>query len=75
MIADRCGGMIATGMPGCMPQSDHEAVAAEERSFTGQYLKPLLARSKSAPAQAGTQPAKKRRKATDADQPDLIPAK
>ena len=68
--------MIATGMPGCMPQSDHEAVAAEERSFTGQYLKPLLERSKSDPAQAGAQPAKKtRRKAADADQPDLIPAK
>jgi excinuclease ABC subunit A len=52
-----------------------EAVAAEKRSFTGQYLKPLLERSTRSPAEAGAQPAKKRRKATDADQPDLIPAK
>jgi excinuclease ABC subunit A len=59
-----------------------EAVAAEERSFTGQYLKPLLDRSKSAPAQAGAQSSKKptrssrvKSRNTDADQPDLIPAK
>ncbi|HEU4650603.1 MAG TPA: ATP-binding cassette domain-containing protein, partial [Croceibacterium sp.] len=54
-----------------------ETVAAEPRSFTGQYLKPLLERSSRALAQAGAQPVKKpRRKApTSTDQPDLIPAK
>jgi hypothetical protein len=71
--------MIVAGMPGCMPQSDHEAVAAEPNSFTGQYLKPLLARSTTViPANAGTQPSKRtRRKAqpSEPDLPDLIPAK
>jgi len=32
-----------------------EAVAAEPKSFTGQYLKPLLERSTRSPAQAGVQ--------------------
>jgi hypothetical protein len=58
MIEDRCDGMRATGMPGRMPQSDHEDVAAaaddgsaggtsqrKQGSFTGQYLKPLLERA------------------------------
>jgi excinuclease ABC subunit A len=61
-----------------------EQVAAEPKSFTGQYLKPLLARAKSAPAEAGAQsindsraqPKKTRRKTSSSeDQPDLIPAK
>jgi excinuclease ABC subunit A len=60
-----------------------EQVAAEPKSFTGQYLKPLLERSTrapaeaSSPAEAGAQPNKKpRRKASSSeDQPDLIPAK
>lgn len=30
---------------GGMPPSAHEAVAAEPKSFTGQYLKPLLERT------------------------------
>ena len=69
--------MMATGMPGCMPPSDHETVAAEAKSFTGQYLAPLLSRSSVIPAKAGTQPAMKkpRRKTSGADQPDLIGAK
>lgn len=49
----------AGGMP---PRAKQEQVAAEPNSFTGQYLKPLLARSSRAPAKAGAQP-------------DLIPAK
>jgi hypothetical protein len=54
---------------GGMPPSDHEAVAAEPNSFTGQYLKPLLARSTTViPANAGTQPSKKpRRRASSSD--------
>ena len=64
-----------------------EAVAAEPKSFTGQYLKPLLERTvrpepveglpSSSPAQAGAQPPKKPRRkgSADADQPDLIAAK
>ena len=75
--------MIATGMPGCMPQSDHEVVAAEPKSFTGQYLKPLLERSSTArlePADGTPDsipgPKKTRRKASaSTDQLDLIPAK
>jgi excinuclease ABC subunit A len=45
------GEIVATGTP--------EDVAASERSFTGQYLRPLLERSSRAPAQAGAQPEKK----------------
>jgi hypothetical protein len=59
-----------------MPPSDHEAVAQEPRSFTGQYLKPVLARS---PRTAvSLQPPKKgrRKMATlDENQADLIAAK
>lgn len=53
------GGMIATRMPGCMPPSDHEVVAAKAKSFSGQYLRPLLERASTkpvVPAKAGTQP-------------------
>lgn len=74
MIEDRCDWMRATGMPGRMPQSDHEDVAAEPKSFTGQYLKPLLERASVQPMKP--QPAKKSRKrSSSADQPDLIAAK
>ena len=66
----------AGGMP---PSAKQEAVAANERSFTGQYLKETLAKAPvSSPAQAGVQVKKKfRRKPTisEADQPDLIAAK
>ena len=77
-------------MPGCMPPSDHEQVAAEAKSFTGQYLKPLLERSSTAqlePAKAGgtpdpirgpkksTRSSRAKSRDADADQPDLIPAK
>lgn len=56
MIEDHSGGgMRATGMPGCMPQSDHEQVAAEPKSFMGQYLRPLLERSSRASAETGVQ--------------------
>lgn len=55
-----------------------ELVAAEAKSFTGQYLRPLLSRS---PAQAGAQAAKPRRssrgksKGAEEDQADLVAAK
>ena len=59
-----------------------ERVAAEAKSFTGQYLAPLLSRSSRTTSrgadEAGAQPVKKtRRKASsaDAEQPDLIAAK
>jgi excinuclease ABC subunit A len=71
------GKIVVTGTP--------EDVAAEPKSATGQYLKPLLERA-SSPAQAGaqsskdsgTQQSKKSRykaAASDPDQPDLIAAK
>lgn len=79
MIGDRCGGMIATGMPGCMPQSDHEKVAAEPKSFTGQYscpepsrrMRPLLERTSRS---EGKGP-KGRSKVAARAQPDFIAAK
>ena len=64
------GEIVAVGTP--------EAVAAEPKSFTGQYLKPLLERSAHSPTQAGVQAVRKiRRKAATStvDQPDLIAAK
>ena len=63
------GEIVAEGTP--------EKVAAEPKSFTGQYLRPLLERSLRSPAQAGVQPVKKNRhKASSSeDQPDLIAAK
>lgn len=39
-----------------------EVVAAETKSFTGQYLRPLLERSSRSPAEAGVQAAKPRRR-------------
>jgi excinuclease ABC subunit A len=57
-----------------------EAVAASERSFTGQYLMETLAKAPRAPAQAGAQSKPRRSsraksRGVDADQPDLIGAK
>jgi hypothetical protein len=73
---------------GGMPPSDHEAVAAEPKSFTGQYLKPLLARSTPSPLEGEgrgegrsetVRPERRRgarKKASSSeDQPDLIAAK
>jgi excinuclease ABC subunit A len=60
------GKIVVTGTP--------EDVAAEPKSFTGQYLKPLLERASVQPMKP--QPAKKsRRRSTSEDQPDLIAAK
>ena len=90
IIADRCGGMIVAGMPGCMPQSDHETVAACAALFTGQYLKPLLERQTPSPLEEragvsalkvpgeGRGPGPKIKTQASAlrtDLPDLIPAK
>ena len=62
------GEIVAEGTP--------EAVAAEARSFTGQYLAPLLERVTSSPAETGAQaPKAKKRKKALAEQPDLISAK
>jgi excinuclease ABC subunit A len=64
-----------------MPQSDHEDVAAEPKSATGQYLKPLLERASVRPepveGRKVSRPKRKRSPALDAgeDQPDLIAAK
>nr|WP_310466936.1 hypothetical protein [Sphingomonas sp.] len=58
-----------------------EQVAAEPKSFTGQYLKPLLERSSARPEPVERRPSKPRgssrskSRPTDADQPDLIGAK
>jgi hypothetical protein len=72
-LEDRCRGMIATGMPGCMPQSDHETVAAAKDSFTGQYLKPLLERASVKPTVVEVAPkrVKRTRKASAADEDEL----
>ena len=70
--------MIATGMPGCMPQSDQEAVAAEPKSATGRYLKPILERASVKPKVVEAKPVRvkrSRRVVEDADEPDLISAK
>ncbi len=67
------GEVVVAGTP--------EVVAAEAKSFTGQYLRPLLERSTRSPAQAGAQAAKPRRssraksRGAEATQPDLIAAK
>jgi excinuclease ABC subunit A len=62
------GEVVAEGPP--------EEIVREPRSFTGQYLKPLLERANSSPAQAGAQVAKpKPRRKASADQSDLIAAK
>jgi excinuclease ABC subunit A len=65
------GKIVVVGTP--------EDVAAEPRSATGQYLKPLLERASVQPVKA--QPSKKTRSSraksrdADEDQPDLIAAK
>lgn len=63
------GEIVAEGTP--------EAVAANERSFTGQYLRETLKKSPvSSPAEAGVQaPKAKGRRKASADQPDLLAAK
>jgi hypothetical protein len=62
------GEIVAQGTP--------EAVAANERSFTGAYLKETLKKAPHAPAPAASAKPKRARKAkSEADQPDLIAAK
>jgi excinuclease ABC subunit A len=63
------GEIVAEGTP--------ETVAANERSYTGQYLKPVLAKSPTISAEAGVQApkAKRRSKKAEAEQPDLLAAK
>jgi excinuclease ABC subunit A len=64
------GEIVAEGTP--------EAVAGNERSFTGQYLKPMLERAPvSSPAEAGARPVKRTRRSRSSgvDQPDLLAAK
>ena len=73
---DHCGGMIATGMPGCMPQSGHEAIADVPLSATGQYLKPMLERASVKPKVVETKPVRvKRARKVEPEEPDLIGAK
>ena len=73
---DHCRGMIATGMPGCMPQSDHEKIADVAVSATGQYLRPMLERASVKPVIVDVQPKRPRRSRKVAvDEPDLIGAK
>jgi excinuclease ABC subunit A len=60
------GEIVAEGTP--------EQVAANERSFTGQYLKPMLERAPKVEV-VETKPVKKPRKKALVDQPDLLPAK
>jgi excinuclease ABC subunit A len=60
-----------------------EQVAAEPKSFTGQYLKPLLDRSTPSPLEgegrgegpAPKKPRKRKAQPSEPDLPDLIPAK
>jgi excinuclease ABC subunit A len=63
------GKIVVTGTP--------EDVAAEPKSFTGQYLKPLLERASTKPARPELVEGRKsrRKRASSADQPDLIAAK
>jgi excinuclease ABC subunit A len=65
------GKIVVVGTP--------EDVAAEPKSATGQYLKPLLERSSVRPERSaseveGRKP-RKRKRSSDEDQPDLIAAK
>ena len=60
------GEIVAEGTP--------EAVAANERSFTGQYLKPMLERAPR-PELIETKPVKKSRRKVAAEQPDLLAVK
>jgi hypothetical protein len=50
-------------------------VANEPRSFTGQYLKPVLAKSPVQPTPEIKVKARARRKASVAEEPDLLAAK
>lgn len=43
-----------------MPISDHEMVVAEARSFTGQYLRPLLERASVRPVAMQAKPTRTR---------------
>ncbi len=53
-----------------------EAVAAEPRSFTGQYLKPLLERSSVKPMVVETMPRRpKRARKVEPEEPDLMTVK
>jgi hypothetical protein len=76
---DYCGGMIAAGMPGCMPPSDHETIAETAISATGQYLRPMLERASVKPVVVETTPKRPKRSrkvdTSDEDEADLIAAK
>ena len=62
------GEIVAAGTP--------ENVAANARSFTGAYLKETLKKAPRAAAASAPAKRKRARKAkSEADQPDLIPAK
>jgi len=64
------GRIVVTGTP--------EDVAAEPKSFTGQYLKPLLERASTKPARpehAEGHKSRRRKRSSSEDQPDLIAAK
>lgn len=70
--------MIATGMPGCMPQSDHEVIAEQPISATGQYLRPILDRASVKPKVVETKPKKvprSRRVSVDEDELGFAEAK
>jgi excinuclease ABC subunit A len=60
------GEIVAEGTP--------EDVAANKRSFTGSYLKPMLDRAPK-PELVETTPVKKARRKASAEQPDLLAAK
>jgi len=66
------GKIVVTGTP--------EDVAAEPKSFTGQYLKPLLERAsvqpmKPQPSKSKARSSRAKSRDADEDQPDLIAAK
>jgi excinuclease ABC subunit A len=66
------GRIVVVGTP--------EDVAAEPKSFTGQYLKPLLERASVQPmkrqaSKSKTRSSRAKSRGTDEDQPDLIAAK
>jgi hypothetical protein len=75
-FGDQPRAMIATGMPGCMPQRDHETVAAVPASATGQYLRPILERATVKPKVVEVAPKRpKRSRRVEPEEPDLIAAK
>ena len=61
------GEIVAEGTP--------EQVAANERSFTGQYLRETLAKSPVRSEAVEGPKGRRRSKRTQAEQPDLIPVK